>query len=166
MVTSLLQGFGSMRRFSKQTLMLIASVDVNRVVRAAGADMAMVGQLVWSDTELGWIAIWRLATGRLEHTWTVRGVHFDEGRTDAWIRQLQRLGNALYAPMPDRLQRMANSSWWKCLETSKPCAAKSLRSASPKPVGPQNQMLASRQFGTSARMRSPVSRPSRSSMRT
>jgi hypothetical protein len=100
-----------MRRFSKQTLMLIASVDVNRVVRAAGADMAMVGQLVWSDTELGWIAIWRLATGRLEQTWTVRGVNFDGGRTDAWIRQLQRFGNALYAPVPDRLQRMANSSW-------------------------------------------------------
>lgn len=42
-----------MRRFSKQTLMLIASVDVNRVVRASGADMAMVDQLVWSDAELG-----------------------------------------------------------------------------------------------------------------
>lgn len=47
-----------MRRFSKQTLMLIASVDVNRVVRASGADMAMVDQLVWSDAELGWIATW------------------------------------------------------------------------------------------------------------
>ena len=46
---------------------------------------------------------------------------------------------------------MANSSWWKCFATSNPCASKSLRSASPKPDGPQNQMLASRQFGFSHR---------------
>ncbi|MEN3148879.1 DUF2066 domain-containing protein [Neorhizobium sp. IRAMC:178] len=55
-----------------------ASPDVNRAVQASGSDLALVGRLVWSDKELGWIATWRLATGKSEHAWTVRGVNFDE----------------------------------------------------------------------------------------
>lgn len=62
--------------------------------------------------------------------------------------------------------RMAKSSWWKRRSTGMPWVAKSCRSASPKPAGPQNQRLASRHSGTAARMRSPSRRPSRASTRT
>ena len=52
--------------------------------------------------------------------------------------------------------RSSKSSWWKRSATGKPTPAKSLRSAAPKPGGPQNQIPASRHSGASTRTRSPV----------
>jgi hypothetical protein len=46
--------------------------------KAAGADLALVGRLLWSDPALGWIAEWRLATAERAHRWQVRGVSFDD----------------------------------------------------------------------------------------
>jgi hypothetical protein len=48
------------------------------ITHSLGADLPLVGLLEWSDAELGWVAVWRLANGGTEHVWTVRGVNFDE----------------------------------------------------------------------------------------
>lgn len=52
--------------------------ELARAAKAAGADLALVGKLIWSDADLGWTGTWRLAEGKKEHVWTVRGVNFDE----------------------------------------------------------------------------------------
>lgn len=52
--------------------------ELARAAKAAGADLALVGKLMWSDAHLGWTGTWRLAAGKQEHLWTVRGVNFDE----------------------------------------------------------------------------------------
>jgi hypothetical protein len=51
--------------------------------RAAGADIALAGRLVWSDKALGWVADWRLGTEGRTHRWRVRGVNFDEAFRNA-----------------------------------------------------------------------------------
>jgi hypothetical protein len=43
-----------------------------------GGDRALVGALVWSDADLGWVATWRLESRGHVESWTVRGVSFDE----------------------------------------------------------------------------------------
>lgn len=47
-----------------------------------GADATLIGILIWSDTDRGWIAEWHLETGQEPGAapptrWTVRGVSFD-----------------------------------------------------------------------------------------
>jgi hypothetical protein len=44
----------------------------------AGADVALVGQLVWDDRELGWVVQWRMDWQNQPHQWKLRGVTFDE----------------------------------------------------------------------------------------
>jgi hypothetical protein len=51
--------------------------------KAAGADVALAGRLVWSDKVLGWVADWRLGTEDRTHRWRVRGVNFDEAFRNA-----------------------------------------------------------------------------------
>ena len=46
--------------------------------QASGGDRALSGELHWSDADLGWVAIWRLADEGRAYDWTVRGVNFDE----------------------------------------------------------------------------------------
>lgn len=58
-----------------------AAVDPDRLAgaaRAAGAEEALVGSLVWSDADLGWRADWRLFHGGRAHRWQAKGVSFDE----------------------------------------------------------------------------------------
>ncbi|MDI6837637.1 MAG: DUF2066 domain-containing protein [Rhizobiaceae bacterium] len=53
--------------------------ELARTAKAAGAELALVGKLIWSDADLGWTGTWRLAAaGKEEYVWTVRGVNFDE----------------------------------------------------------------------------------------
>ncbi|MFC3166148.1 DUF2066 domain-containing protein [Ciceribacter thiooxidans] len=53
--------------------------ELARAAKAAGAELALVGKLIWSDADLGWTGTWRLAAaGKEEYVWTVRGVNFDE----------------------------------------------------------------------------------------
>lgn len=47
-------------------------------VELSGGDVALVGQMYWSDADLGWVAIWRLAHEGQIQDWAVRGVNFDE----------------------------------------------------------------------------------------
>ncbi|MGX5831338.1 DUF2066 domain-containing protein [Mesorhizobium sp. 43Arga] len=48
------------------------------LAKQAGGAQALVGSIVWSDKELGWIADWRLAGHGKTYRWQVRGVSFDE----------------------------------------------------------------------------------------
>ena len=44
----------------------------------AGGDVPLLGRLVWSDADLGWVADWRIAFEGKTYDWQVRGVSFDE----------------------------------------------------------------------------------------
>jgi hypothetical protein len=55
-----------------------APTILDAAAKQAGADKALAGSIVWSDSELGWIADWRLAMAGKTYTWQVRGVSFDE----------------------------------------------------------------------------------------
>jgi uncharacterized protein len=43
-----------------------------------GADVTLVGRLVWSDSDLGWTTQWRMDWRSRPHRWRFRGVTFDE----------------------------------------------------------------------------------------
>ncbi|UVK53374.1 DUF2066 domain-containing protein [Mesorhizobium sp. AR02] len=47
------------------------------LAKQVGGAQALVGSIVWSDKELGWIADWRLANNGKTYRWQVRGVSFD-----------------------------------------------------------------------------------------
>jgi hypothetical protein len=48
-----------------------------------GGDMPLLGSIVWSDADLGWIAHWRLYVGGRTYGWSIRGVSFDEAFRNA-----------------------------------------------------------------------------------
>jgi len=43
-----------------------------------GGEVALIGRLVWDDSELGWATQWRLDWHGRTHRWQVRGTTFDE----------------------------------------------------------------------------------------
>jgi len=53
------------------------------LAHAVGADLPLVGSLVWSDAELGWIADWRLVRNGTASSWQIRGISFDDAFRDA-----------------------------------------------------------------------------------
>ncbi len=55
-----------------------SSTALKAVAEAAGGDLPLVGRLVWSDADLGWVADWALEQGGTVHRWSVRGVSFDD----------------------------------------------------------------------------------------
>jgi hypothetical protein len=52
-------------------------VVLDAVTKAAGADQALFGSLIWSDKALGWVAKWRLDFEGRTYRWEIRGVSFD-----------------------------------------------------------------------------------------
>ena len=52
---------------------VLASVTANH-----GGEIALVGHLVWSDQDLGWVTEWSLEWQGQVHRWQFRGVTFDE----------------------------------------------------------------------------------------
>jgi uncharacterized protein len=52
-----------------------AGFDV--IARALGGDVALAGQLIWEEQELGWAASWSLVASGGVHRWQIRGVTFD-----------------------------------------------------------------------------------------
>lgn len=60
------------------TLLNANLATLDDVARKAGGDRALVGSIVWSDKDLGWIANWRIDSGSRNHEWKVKGVSFDE----------------------------------------------------------------------------------------
>ena len=53
------------------------------MARALGADVALAGQLIWEERELGWAASWSLVAAGGVHRWQIRGVTFDAAFRDA-----------------------------------------------------------------------------------
>jgi hypothetical protein len=59
----------------------LPAVDLPSLDAAAstmGGDLALAGNLLWSEQALGWIANWRLAARGEGHHWQIRGVSFDD----------------------------------------------------------------------------------------
>jgi hypothetical protein len=54
----------------------LASLDAR--ARAFGGDLALAGDLVWSETALGWVADWRMDGQGKSYRWQIRGVSFDD----------------------------------------------------------------------------------------
>ncbi|HLZ00817.1 MAG TPA: DUF2066 domain-containing protein [Bradyrhizobium sp.] len=48
------------------------------VVAEQGGDIALLGRLVWSDDDLGWITEWQMDWQGRPHRWQSRGLSFDE----------------------------------------------------------------------------------------
>ena len=55
-----------------------AGSDLPALVRAAGADAAVTGTLVWNDAAPGWTAEWRIEVDGATLAWAVRQVSFDQ----------------------------------------------------------------------------------------
>jgi hypothetical protein len=51
---------------------------LGHVVAELGGEVALIGRLVWDDSELGWATRWRLDWHGRTHEWQVRGTTFDE----------------------------------------------------------------------------------------
>ncbi|MBR0691705.1 DUF2066 domain-containing protein [Bradyrhizobium lablabi] len=47
-------------------------------VAGQGAEIALVGRLVWKDEDLGWATQWQVDRPGRPHRWQLRGVSFDE----------------------------------------------------------------------------------------
>jgi hypothetical protein len=59
-------------------LRTVPSSTLARVAAEQGGELALVGQLIWDDRELGWATQWRMDWHGRTHCWQVRGVTFDE----------------------------------------------------------------------------------------
>ena len=54
------------------------SSALSPVVAELGGEVALIGRLVWDDSELGWATQWRLDWHGRRYRWQVRGTTFDE----------------------------------------------------------------------------------------
>jgi hypothetical protein len=70
-------------------LAAIQPAKLDMVTKSMGADLVLLGSLVWNKGTLGWAAEWRLFDGREIHAWKIKDVSFD----DAFRNALQ--GSAL-----------------------------------------------------------------------
>jgi hypothetical protein len=61
-----------------QTLKQSAPGSLAARVKAAGGDVALLGELAWNEKALGWVADWRMAAKHKVEHWQVRGVNFDD----------------------------------------------------------------------------------------
>jgi hypothetical protein len=52
--------------------------SLDATARAIGGDLALAGNLLWSEQALGWIAEWRMGAGGESHRWQIQGVSFDD----------------------------------------------------------------------------------------
>ena len=51
---------------------------LNATARIMGGDLALAGNLLWSEQALGWIADWRMDAAGKSYRWQIRGVGFDD----------------------------------------------------------------------------------------
>ncbi|MDK1374999.1 MULTISPECIES: DUF2066 domain-containing protein [unclassified Sinorhizobium] len=60
------------------------ALQLERLAKAIGADVALVGTISWNDEALGWIADWQLTedAGK-RYRWQIRGVSFDDAFRNA-----------------------------------------------------------------------------------
>lgn len=48
------------------------------IVKAAGGELPLIGDLTWSDKAHGWIATWQIEAQGRAFTWSARGINYDE----------------------------------------------------------------------------------------
>lgn len=65
--------------------------SLDAAATAIGGDLALVGDLLWSEQALGWIAEWRMDAGGKSHRWQIRGVSFDDAFRNAMAGAAQIL---------------------------------------------------------------------------
>ncbi|PWK70780.1 DUF2066 domain-containing protein [Aminobacter sp. AP02] len=78
----------SQRQLSQAGLVAktLGSADPARLdtlARIAGGDVALVGTLMWSEEDLGWVANWRTEADGENHNWGISGVGFDDAFRNA-----------------------------------------------------------------------------------
>ena len=56
---------------------------LDALAKESGGDQALAGNIVWSESDLGWIAEWRISGPAGTAIWHVRGVSFDEAFRNA-----------------------------------------------------------------------------------
>jgi uncharacterized protein len=64
--------------FDGSELLSNPSSRLASVAAAQGGELVLVGHLLWSDQELGWITEWQMDFRGRPHGWQMRGVTFDE----------------------------------------------------------------------------------------
>jgi hypothetical protein len=68
---------------SYANLQALDGESLDAAAAVVGGDLALAGDLVWSEEALGWIADWRLATRGKGQRWQIRGVNFDDAFRNA-----------------------------------------------------------------------------------
>jgi hypothetical protein len=64
------------------------------VTKGMGADLVLIGSLVWKKGALGWVAQWKLFDGEESHDWKIKDVSFDDAfRNALWGSALVLSGN-------------------------------------------------------------------------
>jgi uncharacterized protein len=64
---------------------------LDTAAKTIGGDLALAGDLLWSEEALGWIANWRLDARGKTHRWQIRGVSFDDAFRNAIAGAAQML---------------------------------------------------------------------------
>jgi uncharacterized protein len=62
---------------SYESLPTLDPARLDATAKALGGDVALIGDMRWSEASLGWIADWRLDAQDKSHRWQIRGVGFD-----------------------------------------------------------------------------------------
>ena len=68
---------------TEETLSSVSAKTLDKLAKSAGGDYALVGSLVWSNSDLGWIADWAIAANGQTYNWQIRGVSFDDAFRNA-----------------------------------------------------------------------------------
>jgi hypothetical protein len=68
---------------TKETLPTADPAVLDELAKTAQGDYALVGSLVWSDNELGWIADWTISAKGQTYKWQIHGVSFDDAFRNA-----------------------------------------------------------------------------------
>jgi uncharacterized protein len=68
---------------TQETLQASNRAVLDSITKEAGGDYTLVGRLVWSDEELGWIGDWIIAANGQTYKWQIRGVSFDDAFRNA-----------------------------------------------------------------------------------
>lgn len=70
-------------QISIDTIAITPSNRLSKIAELSDSELALVGNLRWSDGALGWVANWSLETSGRRHRWSVRGVNYDEAFRNA-----------------------------------------------------------------------------------
>lgn len=61
----------------------VLPAKLDMVTKGMGADLVLLGSLVWNKGTLGWAAEWKLFDGKETNVWTVKDVNFDDAFRNA-----------------------------------------------------------------------------------